>query len=255
MVSSIQRENELFKVSNKNGTALIGKLLIGADGPNSIVKRTFKPEKQVNVATSIAVRTYFENVNINRKVINMFSKSKLATSGIWVFPLGNKKANIGFGLHDSQIKKHNIHIKQEFLNQINQFPYLKEMLKDAKQQGPVLGATIPLGIAQYSLCSNGLMLVGDAASLADPVNGEGIGYAMVSGRYAAQQAVECLSKNKFSAEFMQQYETNVYAHIGKWNKQSALIANTWLRFPSFITLSAKLLVMKPVYNFVVRNLS
>ena len=59
------------------------------------------------------------------------------------------------------------------------------------------------------------MLTGDAANLIDPVTGEGIGHAAISGMYAAEQCKRSLGRDDFSADFMQQYDRSVYERIGK----------------------------------------
>ena len=67
------------------------------------------------------------------------------------------------------------------------------------------------------------MLCGDAASLIDPVTGEGIGQAMVSGRYAGWHAVECFKKNDFSSKCMKQYDNLVYAKLWKDNQRRYML--------------------------------
>jgi flavin-dependent dehydrogenase len=59
------------------------------------------------------------------------------------------------------------------------------------------------------------MLAGDAANLIDPVTGEGIGHAALSGMMAAAQAKRSLEANDFSSAFMAKYDSEIYAKIGK----------------------------------------
>ena len=58
------------------------------------------------------------------------------------------------------------------------------------------------------------MLVGDAASLIDPFTGEGIGNALYSGRYAANQAAAAIVANDFSKEAMYKYDLDVERGLG-----------------------------------------
>ena len=64
------------------------------------------------------------------------------------------------------------------------------------------------------------MLVGDAGHLVDPMTGEGIGNAFYSGFIAAEQAVECLAQQNFSAEFLQAYDVRVARVLGSEMKLS-----------------------------------
>ena len=58
------------------------------------------------------------------------------------------------------------------------------------------------------------MLTGDAASLIDPISGEGIGNAMLSGKLAADQVVLCFHKMDFSAAFIKQYNSVLFKTLG-----------------------------------------
>jgi flavin-dependent dehydrogenase len=57
------------------------------------------------------------------------------------------------------------------------------------------------------------LLCGDAGSLSNPVSGTGMGNAMVSGKLAGEQALQCLYKNKFDAKFMRAYDAQIDKHI------------------------------------------
>jgi flavin-dependent dehydrogenase len=68
---------------------------------------------------------------------------------------------------------------------------------------------------------NGFLLLGDAAGLIDPFTGEGIGNAMYSGKYAIDTILKALDKNDSSAEFLAQYEENLWSAIGNELKVSS----------------------------------
>jgi flavin-dependent dehydrogenase len=53
--------------------------------------------------------------------------------------------------------------------------------------------------------AQGLMTVGDAASMVHPISGEGVGYAIESGRLAAAWAHEARSRNDYSASLLSGY--------------------------------------------------
>jgi electron transfer flavoprotein-quinone oxidoreductase len=55
--------------------------------------------------------------------------------------------------------------------------------------------------------TDGLMLVGDAAGFACPIEAEGVYYAMMSGRMAGEVAAEAISKGDTSAAALKEYET------------------------------------------------
>ena len=81
--------------------------------------------------------------------------------------------------------------------------------------GEVQGFGLPLGSKKRQLSGNGYMLTGDAASLIDPLTGEGIANAILSGAVAAEQAVKCLEKNDFSAAILRGYDERIYRMRGQ----------------------------------------
>ena len=60
---------------------------------------------------------------------------------------------------------------------------------DETQIGPIRGAALPMGFNRQPHYAHGLLLVGDAGGMVNPFNGEGIAYAMESGRLAADVLV------------------------------------------------------------------
>jgi flavin-dependent dehydrogenase len=88
------------------------------------------------------------------------------------------------------------------------------------------------------------MLCGDAASLIDPATGEGIGQSMISGRYAAWQAIKCFEENNFSAAFMKQYDRQLYKKLWREARMSYRIQNIVFKNKS---------LFNACFNFLDRN--
>jgi len=59
------------------------------------------------------------------------------------------------------------------------------------------------------------MLVGDAAGLINPLNGEGIQYALHSARWAADVASDCLSSGRLDAASLHRYQQRVQHSLGQ----------------------------------------
>ena len=76
--------------------------------------------------------------------------------------------------------------------------------------------------AQEPLSTRRCVLVGDAAGLMDPLIGEGIRYAIVSGRLAAEA---------ISAGNLAGYETAIWREIGHSLATAGMVANTYYRLP------------------------
>ena len=93
----------------------------------------------------------------------------------WYFPKGDH-ANVGIG---SCRERDGTRLRRE----LERFARSLGLDPDA---GHVLGHWIPQGLRRGSLASNRVVLAGDAAATADPLFGEGISYAILSGAVAAQ---------------------------------------------------------------------
>lgn len=97
------------------------------------------------------------------------------------------------------------------LQKLKTHPFFKEKLKGGKVIA-YGGKTLPAGgwYSMPKLYGDGWMVCGDSASMVDVQKLKGIHLAIKSGMAAAETALECLSKNDFSAASTQSYETKVH---------------------------------------------
>ena len=99
-------------------------------------------------------------------------------------------------------------------------PKFKKRFENAVLIGEVQGFGLPLASKKRKLSGDGYMLTGDAASLIDPLTGEGIANALLSGAVAAEQAAQCLTKQDFSASILREYDERIYRMRGREFKVS-----------------------------------
>jgi geranylgeranyl reductase family protein len=110
----------------------------------------------------------------------------------WVFGLGDGTANVGFGLLDTRRADGSDH--REVLRQwLATFPP-EDQLDEEHAVTPLRGAGLPMALHRRPAYTRGLLLSGDAAGTVNPFNGEGISYAMETGRMAAETAVDALAR-------------------------------------------------------------
>lgn len=198
---TVQTDTRLFK----------GKIVIGCDGAHSIVNKKIVGTKMDLNHYSGGVRSYYKNVTgIPDQTFEIHFIKDLLPGYFWIFPIKDNMANVGLGALSADISKRKLNLRKVFHDVINNVEYLKKRFTDAEQVGDLEGFGLPLGSRKVKMSGDNFMLCGDAASLIDPLSGEGIGQAMVSGRYAGWQAKKCFEQNNFTETFMRQYDRQVY---------------------------------------------
>ena len=191
-------DGHILKLSGDFGTTEVsGKIIIGADGPSSLVGKTFglvhskKSETSLPYERGIGFGYKMTNVDIDSETLEMYFGNKYVPGGyVWIFPEGEGKANVGLGLRRSLCKE-NISARA-FLNRfIKEHPIASEKLKGGKIES-IIGGIIPVDGAPEKTATERVMIAGDAAGHVLATNGGGIPFAMAAGKIAGETAAEAL---------------------------------------------------------------
>jgi digeranylgeranylglycerophospholipid reductase len=152
--------------------------------------------------------------NENKRYCEIYLNQTASPGGyIWIFPKGNARVNVGIG---AIMRKTGYPNPKE---QLYATVYKKPMFKDSTVISG--GAWFdPVRRPLDNMVGNGVVLVGDAASLVNPIHGGGIGPSMLSGFFAGQQIVEALGKGAATRESLWGYNKKYIDTYGK--KQGAL---------------------------------
>ena len=198
------------------GYEVKAELLISAEGTRALVAKKYldyKLEKQHHCA---GLRAYYDGVTglDEQGFIELHFVKESLPGYFWVFPLPNGQANVGIGMLSKYVSKNKVNLKKVMLDVLDS-PKFKKRFKDAKLQNKIQGWGLPLGSKKNRpISGNRFMLAGDSGSLIDPFTGEGIGNAMFSGKWAAEQARDSITSNDFSANELHKYDKTVYKKIG-----------------------------------------
>lgn len=206
---------------NKNGKdeKIKAPVVIGADGTNSIVARKLGLYEMNVEHTSIAIRCYYSGVKGLSDQIELHYIKEVNPGYFWLFPIGEGKANIGIGLSKNYAKRDNRTL-QQILNQVTNSGPFKSRFENAIQLEKPKGWNLPCGSIHRRNHGDGFMLIGDSAGIIDPFTGEGIGNAMVSGKYAMKVLSKSKSLNNFTKESFSEYDKLLWDEIGKELKTS-----------------------------------
>lgn len=195
--------------------SFISKVIIGADGANSIVNRKLTTNKLDKKHHSAGLRQYYENVTgfDDNGLIELHFYSDILPGYFWIFPLENNRANVGLGMLSSEVTKRNVNLRKKLEDIIANHPNVKDRFKDAKPMETVKGFGLPMGSKKRPCSGDRFLLIGDAASLIDPFSGEGIGMAIRSARIASDHLLKGFELDCFDADFNKKYDKEIYSKM------------------------------------------
>lgn len=210
------------------------KLVLMADGANSIVTNKFGMKSNPPEHFIVGTRQYYKGVKGLGDRIEIHMVKSLIPGYFWIFPMANGEANVGLGMivKDMQAKK--IQLKEAMLKEIRANPLFKDRFKGAEPLEEVKAWSLPIASHHRKCYVGGMIALGDAASLIDPLSGEGVGNAMISGRIAAKIAIEALQKNDFSENFLKKYDQVLWETIGPEIKANYKVQRLGTKFPFLI---------------------
>ena len=205
--------------------------LVGADGVNGIVARSLglcsDPEHGVGLEGNLPFSETTPERYRNRIV---FHVGTVPGGYGWAFPKG-EHVNVGVGGRPAEA------------------PYLRAHLaRLCQQHGTTLarltgvrGYRLPVARPGAALARGRALVCGDAAGLVDPLSGDGIYEAVVSGAYAAEAVGELLSG---CSDGLESYEQRLRGRFGRSMACSWAARRALDRFPAFMFHAARLEVVQ-----------
>src|SRR5215218_5910857 len=202
--SASGRVTGLEATNSSQSLRLEAPLVVVADGVGGFAGKGMKAHQN-----AVARRQYFSGVDgPDKQDLHVFITEDMNSHGAgygWVFYFGDGRANVGAGVSTKTLERTARNLK-DFFDRFLEEPELAYWLKDAECEGPALSWSLKMGMGGAKRYAEGLMTVGDAASLIHPISGEGVGYAIECGRLAAAWAHEACAKGDYSAPTLSGYE-------------------------------------------------
>lgn len=176
-----------------NKEAYYSKILVGADGPNSAVRRQMKIESKNSV---LGLQTTVKGKFDSESVELWFGSKVCPNFFAWVVPIDDKLARIGLATNRNVMRFYNSFLKKRV-------GYVKK---------PNVVGKIPYGLINRT-SDNRVMLVGDAASQVKPFSGGGIIYGLTASEICAKACIKSLEENRFNRKFFKKNYDDVWKKV------------------------------------------
>jgi len=180
------------------------KVIIGADGPRSMVSRAMgNPAQEVGICLEYEMT----DVNIDPDAAEMYFSARYAPGGYaWIIPLSRNSANVGVGVRASFLSGEKL---SEILDRfIADHPIASEKLQGGEVLA-VMRGPVPAGGSAPAIQKENMILAGDAAGQVMATSGGGIPLAVVGGRIAGEVAAAYLQEKRpledYSSRIMDEF--------------------------------------------------
>lgn len=210
-VRMVEENVEGVSVETTEGERFECSYLIAADGANSVASRSLGLRQKKLMAGAIEVEASVPDDVFTRFADKpMFIIGEIATGYLWIFPKSDH-LSVGIGA---------LHPKPGELQSTLERVMARFGISIEGQ--PSKGHPLPIYTHREPISTDRALLVGDAAGLVDPFIGEGIRFAIKSGRLAAEAIL---------ANHPEQYAHHVYQQIGCNHKLGMILMNLVYNLP------------------------
>jgi geranylgeranyl reductase family protein len=203
-------------VAQTNGDTheIKSRVVIGADGATSVVARSLARKKAPEEQRGVAIRGYIDGITTLSHTVEFHFSSRLAPGYGWIFPLGERRANVGVIMRTDRFKRCGVSL-ETLLDQFLASTDVRRRLEPGARPAGVASWQVPFATPGSAARSfDGALLVGDAGHFVDSVTGEGIHHAVVTAAIAAELADQALARPDRSLEILSTFDARCESAIG-----------------------------------------
>jgi geranylgeranyl reductase family protein len=176
-------------------------VVIAADGVSARLALALGLQKRDDRPLGVAVRTYYKSPRHDDDWLESWmelwdgkpGQSNLLPGYGWIFGVGDGTANVGLGILNTSKAFGNVDYKDLLRRWLENTPE-EWGFREPNMVGKIGGAALPMGFNRKPHYTRGVLLVGDSGGMVNPMNGEGIAYAMESGEMAAASVIQALGR-------------------------------------------------------------
>jgi geranylgeranyl reductase family protein len=213
VIEACYHEKGIHIKSRETGhiTEITASLVIGSDGCGSVVARGFDFQQPREILAGFGAEFTGEYPS-DKDFVDIFVGNSLAPGFFaWCIPTDDG-ARVGLCVTTNK------HGPRHYFDSLLDKPALKELLKGLELERYIAGV-IPMG-PMKNICTDRVMLAGDAAAHIKPLSGGGIYLGILAGKHCADIAVSALEKGNLSTKFLREYEKLIKYDVGKELKKA-----------------------------------
>jgi len=180
---TVDADRAVLKVAGLS--PLHARYAIAADGMWSPVRRMLGLSLPAYRGDWHAFRQYYTGVGPQAAAsMRVWFEPDILPGYVWSFPLPGGAANVGFGVSRAT---HRTGSLARLWDELRSRPHIAEVLgREATPADRPRAWPIPTRLGDLPLAAERVLFCGDAAGVGDPMTGEGIGQALLSGLLAAE---------------------------------------------------------------------
>ena len=196
-----ERTGRVEGVTTKDGRTFRAPVTLVADGNSTRFSLALNRQRREDRPLGVAYRRYYKSPRHDDDWLESWlelwdgvpGKSALLPGYGWIFGMGDGTSNVGLGILNTS----------DAFGQTDYRDLLDRWVASLPEEWgftpenatcPIRGAALPMGFNRKPHYAEGALLVGDAGGMVNPMNGEGITYAMESGRLAADIVAMAMSE-------------------------------------------------------------
>lgn len=210
------------------------RIVVGADGPNSLVSRLVNPRYIGYVVAyqqelPLMGTTEYNEVYFDKEFFGGYA---------WLFPK-NHRANVGVGVKTGW----GINPQKIFKYFVQKLAAKKKIIDTPLK---VITGLIPVSGPVLNTVKDNIVLVGDAAGQTHPITGAGIPQAIICGKYAGESIVKALKNDDlkllkiYEERWRNLYKDELERALEKrklmeenWTKFESILKECWVSFPEY----------------------
>ncbi len=226
-----------------DGQRLAAEVIIAADGALSPVARLAGMLDPDRALWGFAIRAYVPaEVPLPLLVLLDASPWRIYPGYGWLFPGAEGQANVGIGVGLGHSRRQ-APLRGDLARLVALLGRRGDLSGDA-HPGPVMGGWLRMGGTGAPPAAGNVLLAGDAAGLINPLQGEGIGPAMVSGRLAAEAVLASPGRAGPA------YTEAILAAFGPYMAGASVLQSVMLRRPRITSAVTRVLTAPGVRRAV-----